>query len=231
MQRLKAAIQVKPMVPSAPIKAEKKQSAPTPQTSSAQLVATDRVQKLQQDVADLRSLITIQGRQINALMLQQKHFQDELNNKSTMLKPTDSSPQDLSSDQSKATTSLVDQQEVTVYQSAYQLMRDRKYTQAIKQFNDYLNNYPNGASVVEAHYWLGELYAVAGDDDKAIKQFTLIVNQYPKSKKAPEAMLKLGSMANDQQQYTQAKSWWQKLVNQYPTTTAARIAKTQLQHY
>ena len=123
----------------------------------------------------------------------------------------------------------VSQQEMEAYEAAFGQIKQKKYSDAIQSLSDYLTQYPTGAYVANAHYWLGELYAISGASDKAISELTLVTTNFANSDKAPNAMLKLGNMAYDQNNLALAKDWWQKVQKQYSNTSAARVASTRLQ--
>ena len=44
------------------------------------------------------------------------------------------------------------------YRAAYAQVRNKQFTQAIADFKQFLNDYPDGKYAANAHYWLGELY-------------------------------------------------------------------------
>jgi len=138
-----------------------------------------------------------------------------------------------SSVDSKSTTpnaqQMISDVETKMYQSAFDSIKTKKYSDAIQSLNAYVEKYPSGQYVANAHYWLGEMYVISGANDKAVKEYTLLVTNYPQSDKTPGAMLKLGNMADDQSKTAQAKDWWQKLVKQYPNDPAAKTAATKLQ--
>jgi tol-pal system protein YbgF len=118
-------------------------------------------------------------------------------------------------------------QESALFQSAYNALMQKQYSQAINGFNNFLKNYPNSTLVPDAHYWLGELYLVQGQPDKASQQFRFVVKN-PKSDKAPDAMLKLGMIFLAYGDSAHAKETFQKVMSLYPNSNAAQLAKTQL---
>ncbi len=215
--------------------ATKKTVKPVPiqQSSSQQSQVVALVQELQQRIVDLQSLIALQGKEIQTFKTQQQQLYSDLNNKISMLKATANlQPTNVLPliHQSKTTPkSTATQEETSQFQSAYKLMQSRQYAEAIESFSQYLEKFPQGYYAADAHYWLGELYVVAGESNLAMTQLQAVVQQYPDSTKAPDAMLKLGSIAQEQKQFDQAKSLWQNLINKYPQSSAARVAKTSLQ--
>lgn len=195
------------------------------------------VQELQQRIVDLQSLIALQGKEIQVLKTQQQQLYSDLNNKISTLKATSESTTEskfgnvtpLVKKSKKDDKPAVPQQETRQFQLAYKLMQSRQYSDAIQGFNRYLKKYPNGYYAADSYYWFGELYVVAGDNNKASLQLQTVAEQFPNSAQAPDAMLKLASIANDQQDFDQAVGWWQKIVNQYPQSSAARVANKKME--
>jgi tol-pal system protein YbgF len=92
----------------------------------------------------------------------------------------------------------------------------------------YIAKYPRGGYAADAHYWLGELYAVAGNSAGAIKQFHVVIKRFPDSARVVDALLKMGVIEESETNYTQAKVWFARVVNQFPNTMASRMANRSL---
>tara|TARA_B100000508_G_C11456700_1_gene277089 strand:+ start:511 stop:1428 length:918 start_codon:yes stop_codon:yes gene_type:complete len=115
------------------------------------------------------------------------------------------------------------------YQQAYALVKAQQYSQAIPKLQAYVSANPTGAHAGDAYYWLGQLQAISGNNDKAIEAYTTLVNHYPKAEHVPDAMLQLAAFAKENQQWTQAKQWLNKIIIAYPNSAAVRLAKVRLQ--
>ena len=216
-----------------PVNAQNNQNQAERQaTYLEQLNIPERVEKMQQEIQELRGLVELQAHQVEQLEKQQRNLYADL----------DARLNDLSSSATKAVPVIAPKgqasftnneeesdKQMLMYQNAFNLIKSKKYSQAIKGLNNYLKKYPSGKYAANSHYWLGELYAKAGDSDKAIVEFNTIVNSYADSNKAPDAMLRLGSIAYDQSQWSEARKWWKKIVAKYPNIAAARVAETHLQ--
>ena len=115
------------------------------------------------------------------------------------------------------------------YRDAFDLLKQRKYPQAVEAFNDLLRRYPQGQYSENARYWLGETYYVQRNYAAALAEFDRLVQQSPASPKVPGAMLKIGYIQYDQAAYDQARAALQQVVRQYPDSTEARLAKSRLE--
>lgn len=119
-------------------------------------------------------------------------------------------------------------EEQQIYQSAYNLIKTKKYADAVVVLQQMLNKYPKGQFASNAHYWLGELFGLQGNTDKALEQFSVIIKNYPKSPRISDAQLKVGLILASQLKWSEAKGELKKVIRQYPGTSSAKIAMEQL---
>lgn len=200
------------------------------------------ITKLQQSIADLQGLIDIQGHKLKQLEDQQRQLYADLDKRIAAIsgKPASTStpapttsaatPTNQTDNTSANTTNnnAASDKEMQMYNSAIEMITNKQYSAATAALQDYLRQYPTGRYVANAHYWLGELYSISGDDDKAANEFNTVVQNYATSSKAADSLLKLASMAFNKAQFDRAKQYWQTLIQQYPNSSAARIASTHL---
>lgn len=74
-------------------------------------------------------------------------------------------------------------EEQQIYQTAYDLIKAKKYNDAISALQKMLQKYPTGQFAANAHYWLGELYGLLGKNDQSSTEFDVVVKNYPDSPK------------------------------------------------
>jgi tol-pal system protein YbgF len=114
------------------------------------------------------------------------------------------------------------------YQSAFALLKNNQYDQAIAAFQQFAATYPDSSLADNAHYWLGEAYYVNKDFAGALAAFQLVVDKYPQSRKVPDAMLKVGYCDYELKQWQAAKDVLSRLITNYPDTPAAHLAQQRL---
>jgi tol-pal system protein YbgF len=119
-------------------------------------------------------------------------------------------------------------EEQQIYQTAYGLIKAKKYNDAATTLQKMLRKYPSGQFAANAHYWLGELYGLMGKNDQAVIEFGNVVKNYPDSPKLADAQLKLGLIYAAQLKWSDAKSAFKKVINHYPGTSSAHLAAEQL---
>lgn len=180
----------------------------------------DKLQQLTQSLNNMQTIIQAQGQEIQQLQSPQNvQPQQPVSQPVTQATVSTSGTEAIPSDQEK-----------NIYDQAMDQIQNRQYSDAITTMKNYLGKYSStGYYVASVHYWLGQLYAIAGMNDQARAELIVVVNNYPQSEKAPDALLKLGQIANDSTAYSQAKQYWQQIMDQYPNSAAARVAEGQLQ--
>jgi tol-pal system protein YbgF len=119
-------------------------------------------------------------------------------------------------------------EEQQIYQTAYNLIKAKKYDEAVTALQGMLQKYPSGQFASNAHYWLGELYGLMGKNDQALSEFGTVVKNYPDSPRLSDAQLKLGLIYAAESKWPDAKTAFKKVVNRYPGSAPARLASEQL---
>jgi tol-pal system protein YbgF len=79
-------------------------------------------------------------------------------------------------------------------QASNLLLKKRDFDGAILAFKQHVADYPASPYAANAHYWLGEIYLLQGQDELARQAFTLVVEQHPSHGKALDANFKLGKI-------------------------------------
>jgi tol-pal system protein YbgF len=119
-------------------------------------------------------------------------------------------------------------EEQQIYQTAYSLIKTKKYNDAVDALQKMLKKYPSGQFASNAHYWLGELYGLMGKNDQALTEFGTVVRTFPDSPRISDAQLKVGLIYASQTKWSDAKNAFKKVINHYPGTASARLASEQL---
>ncbi len=118
--------------------------------------------------------------------------------------------------------------EKSSYQTAFNLLMDRKYDKAQQSFQSFLKDYPGSRLADNAQYWLAEANYVTRDFDSALAEFTKVVQNHPSSPKISDALLKIGYIQYEKKQWGVARETLSSLVNRYPNSTASQLAKKRL---
>lgn len=114
------------------------------------------------------------------------------------------------------------------YLAAYELVKNKRYDDALSAMNVFVQKYPKGGYTANAQYWLGELYLVKRDYPKAIEHFNVVLQQFPTSSKSAASMLKVGYAYAAQGDKQEAMKFLQQVVRAYPGTPTAQLANSKL---
>lgn len=114
------------------------------------------------------------------------------------------------------------------YLAAYELVKNKRFDDAISSMNVFVQKYPKGGYTANAQYWLGELYLAKKDYPNAIEHFNVVLQQFPTSSKSAASMLKTGYAYAAQGNKQEAQKFLQQVVRAYPGTPTAQLANSKL---
>lgn len=114
------------------------------------------------------------------------------------------------------------------YRTAFNLLKDKRYSESIGAFETFLRTYPQSELAPNAQYWMGESNYVSGRYEQAARAFDKVRTDYSDSSKAGDATLKLGFSYRALGKITIAKTVLGDVVSKYPGTKAAQLAQDQL---
>ncbi|MEM6817833.1 MAG: tol-pal system protein YbgF [Pseudomonadota bacterium] len=115
------------------------------------------------------------------------------------------------------------------YQAAFELLKEGRYDQSARAFEQFLVAYPQSELADNAQYWLAESFYVSQRFDDALPIFNGVIDNYPQSRKVPDALLKVGYCHHELKRWDEAESALTRVVADYPETTAARLASKRLE--
>ncbi len=117
--------------------------------------------------------------------------------------------------------------EEAAYQGAYDLVKARRFDDAVVAFREFLTEFPFGRYAPNAHYWLGELYLVTEppDPELARQSFKLLLDQYPNNPKVPDALYKLGRVHFLKGNLDRSSEYLNRVINTYAGHPAAQLAQ------
>lgn len=120
--------------------------------------------------------------------------------------------------------------EQALYEHAQSSVRDRKFDDAIKGFEQQLKQYPRGELAPQAMYWLGELWlaASAPDAPKAGRYFHRVYNEYPKHARASAAMYRHGLILCQGGDVAKGRVTLNRVIVQHAGSPDAKLAEAAL---
>ena len=118
--------------------------------------------------------------------------------------------------------------EQQLYQLAYDSVINSDFERSVAEFNHYLDIYPQGRFVTNAHYWKGQAFLYLGSFDAARDSYEIILNEYSESSKLPDAMYGLGLAYQGLGNIARAKQLLNQIKREFPNTGVANLADTRL---
>jgi tol-pal system protein YbgF len=100
--------------------------------------------------------------------------------------------------------------------------------QAVIEFSELIQKFPQHALAAGAQYWIAEAYYRQRDYRQAMVEFQKVEEQYPKGREVPDALLRLGLCHRAIRDAAGARDAWQRLNTAYPSSPAAGTARALL---
>ena len=209
-----------------------------------------QVNDIQMQLQQLSGQLQVQEHDLKLLNIQQRNFYQDLdqrirkisgsNSDDSMInngdtkKPTPSQSNPSSGKgavNNSAAENNIELQDSNAYKAALDLVVKRRYDDAIKRLNKYINVFPNGEYVGKAHYWLGEIYYLKKSYKKSLQAFSVVVNGSPKSPRVPDALYKIALIHAVSGKIAQAKKELRGIQRRFPNSAAAQLATIQLKRF
>ena len=216
-----------------------KDTDPNPLTDPANLLT--KLQDLQQEIQELRGQLEVQTRDLKLLQQQQLAFYKDLDqriqgnenshNEQLITKiETTNIPEQLVNHRTNAKplrTNPADEQ--ISYLAAYELVKNKRYDDALKAMQTFVQLHPSGGYTPNAQYWLGELYLVKNNYKEAIKHFDIVLKDFPTSSKTAACTLKTGFALAGLGKINEAQQTLKQVLKNYPDTSTAQLAQVKLE--
>ena len=112
-----------------------------------------------------------------------------------------------------------------LYASAMASFRSEEHGQAVLEFRELVDRFPQHPLASNSQYWVGEVYYRQRDFRQALVEFQKVVDGYAQSAQVPEALLKLGLCYQALKDIPAARESFERVVKAYPGTNAASQAR------
>ena len=113
----------------------------------------------------------------------------------------------------------------TLYADAMATFRAEEHGQAIVEFNELVDRFPQHPLASNAQYWIGEAYYRQRDFRQALTEFRTVIEKYPQSTPVAEAFLKIGLCQRALRDPAAARESWERVTRDYAGTNAATQAR------
>jgi len=186
----------------------------------------DGMAALEAELQALRGVSETHGNKIEGLKRRQKELYLDLDRRMQDLERTGGgSSAAPAADLGAAVDANIEQ---SAYEQAFRMLQEGRYDPAAREFQAFLQAYPDGRYAANAQYWLGEVYYLKRDFDKAVTEFGKVIDGYPNSPKRVNALLKKGFVHYEKGEWAKARTALQAVKQHYGDTSAARLADNRL---
>lgn len=196
-----------------------------------------QLQQMQQEIASLRGMLEEQQHQISQLERQSSERYQALDSRLSHAAGDSMTAAESAVDtgQQAATSPQVavqpgdPEREQEYYEAAYSLIQARDLDRAAQAFSAFLGRYPQGKYTPNAHYWLGEISLVNNDLQAAGQSFATVIEGWPQHGKVADSIYKLAVVEQRLGRHERAESFFQQVISEFPDSSAARLARQELQ--
>jgi tol-pal system protein YbgF len=130
----------------------------------------------------------------------------------------------LPEDRAKAITAGAAASSRDRYRNALRLVRERRWDEAERELDAFLQRFPSDDLAAGATYWRGEVYYAQRRYREALQEFQSVISRFAPSDKAADSLLKLGMCHLRLGDQSSAQRYFKQVIEKYPTSDAARIA-------
>jgi tol-pal system protein YbgF len=119
--------------------------------------------------------------------------------------------------------------EIARYDQILRLIRDQKnYGAAVREFDQFLKDFPDSSLAANAQYWKAEGHFALGDYAMAVAEFQKVVEKYPQSDKVCDARLKQGYCFLERGEKDKARAFLTEVTQHCAATPSADKAAEKL---
>lgn len=238
-----SAVEYNTTTPDSPSLSRDRQVAPVVQVnqpvipSNEQWELYNQIQQMQEELQVLRGLLEQQTHQLERMKRQQRDRYLDLDHRLGQLKKP-VAVEALALPGAVVSTiaphpldvEAQSERDTQQYDAAYQLLKERKFPEAVSAFHALLAVSPGGKKAPYCEYWLGELYLASdpAELDKAKTHFVTLLTQYPSHGKVPDGMYKLGTVFNRAGDKAKARVTLKRVIKDYRGSQAAKLAEAYL---
>ncbi len=115
-------------------------------------------------------------------------------------------------------------EEREIYQQAFDLMKQKKFVEAVGAFQEFKKSFPESSLASNSAYWAGEGLLVLGEKNKALEAFAWVKKYYPNSSKAADSLLRQADTLRELDKITEAKYLYNHLITKFPDDRPAKTA-------
>ena len=205
---------------------------------AAQVNLQQQIFELQEEVSDLRGVTEMHTHKLEQIVDRQRELYVEIerrlsninvvaNSSETLVENTIVEETDTETSDTNYTETTLDENDA--YDLAVNLiLKERRYDDAIPEFETFIKTFPESIYIANAHYWLGQLQFNKANFKEASNHFDKVIRFYPDSNKRSDSILKQAKVMLKLEDKVKAKSLFEQVIREYPDSNSASLAKSKL---
>ena len=115
------------------------------------------------------------------------------------------------------------------YNAAFEMIRERKFDEALVALDSFVQVYPDSELVLDARFWRGQVFDVLGRDQEAIETFKNLTLAAPDYRRILQVKVKLGKLLIKNQDVINGRKILQEVIIQSPESVEAGLASRELE--
>lgn len=186
-----------------------------------------QLDEMQQEVNQIRGDLELHSHKLEQILQRQRELYLEIDKRIEMAvrKPET----DVTQVSPNSSEPVLSADENALYDRAVNLiLKDKRYEQAIPEFQAFLEKFPQSDYASNAHYWLGLLLFNKQDWNDSEQHFNQVVSFYLDSAKRADSLLKLGVIAQRQGNQARALQLYEQVVSEYPDSSVRKLADSRI---
>lgn len=196
--------------------------------NNAQHNIQTQLDEMQLEVNELRGAVELHTHKLEQILQRQRELYLEIERR---VESAFNQPQATVQEAQPAPQQSSQMSETQAYDKAVNLiLKDKRYDDAIPEFQTFLSNFPQSSYAPNAHYWLGQLLFNKRDWGQAENHFDQVVRFFPDSSKRADSLLKLGVIAQKRSNVARATQLFEQVIQEYPNASERRLAETRLRN-
>lgn len=120
------------------------------------------------------------------------------------------------------------QSEQEAYNSAFALVRDKKFDESLIDLARFIETYPNSPLALDARFWRGQVFDVQGQDIQAIEEFRRLSLIAPDYRRILQVKEKLGKLLIRNQDLVNGRKFLEEVIEAAPSSVEAGLAQREL---
>ena len=126
------------------------------------------------------------------------------------------------------TSSNESEEEFSLWSNSLKLIENSRYSEAAENLRLLILSYPQGEYVIEAYFYLGDIYLQQQMFQDSFETFSSLVLNFPDNARAPESYYKLGLILIELEDENSAINNFNKVIQNYPDSSAAILSNEEL---